>query len=70
MNWKDAAAATQIGGAIVGGILGIGSQAVSPNVQGMEAYKNVAEIDSGSKDSDTPDADSTSTSASSGNDDE
>jgi hypothetical protein len=70
MSWKDAAAAAQIGGAIVGGLLGIGSQAVTPNVEGMQAYNNIAELDSGSKDSDTPDLDSTSTSASSDDDDE
>lgn len=67
MSWKDAAAAAQIGGAIVGGLLGIGSQAVSPNVEGMQAYKNIAELDSDSKDSDIPETDSTPTS--SGDDD-
>ncbi len=67
MSWKDVAAVAQIGGAIVGGILGIGSQSVSPNVDGLKAYNNIAELDSGSKkDSDTPDVDSTS----SGDDDE
>jgi hypothetical protein len=66
MGLKEAGAAVQLGAAIVGGILGVGSQAVTPNTDGMKAYSNIAELQSNSKEPDTGKRDDKSSSGGSG----
>lgn len=66
MGMKETAAAVQLGTAIVGGMLGVGSQSVTPNTDGMKAYSNIAELKSDSKEPDTGKGNDKSSSSGSG----